>query len=268
MATSRAQFVLDRTIFNSELYTRIQRVWFVDQPIETKTFTPGSTKRWFFNPDRADALAFDRQLSEQFMPALKTLFPDRIHVTPAKDFEEERQLSVELASPFFPDITPASDSVVDTAAAANNALSLTLLLDQISRNTLREDQQLIYTHFDRLSRALCRAILGSKFPADLAPGIKDNLARRVWFYMPLMHSENMEDHQVLADKFTEMKVDPQVNTDEAADKALNDLDTFEEKHTVILRQFGRYPHRNEAIGRTATREEQDWLEKGGERFTS
>ena len=42
---------------------------------------------------------------------------------------------------------------------------------------------------------------------------------------------------------------------------------FERRHLVIIERFGRYPHRNEALGRSATKEEVEYLENGGETFT-
>ena len=41
---------------------------------------------------------------------------------------------------------------------------------------------------------------------------------------------------------------------------------FEKRHLVIIERFGRYPHRNEAMGRVPTKEEVDYLENGGETF--
>lgn len=45
----------------------------------------------------------------------------------------------------------------------------------------------------------------------------------------------------------------------------NTLD-FEKRHLIIIERFGRYPHRNEAMGRNSTGEEIDYLENGGETF--
>jgi len=38
------------------------------------------------------------------------------------------------------------------------------------------------------------------------------------------------------------------------------------EHAVIVERFGRYPHRNEVLGRTSTDEERAWLDEGGGRF--
>lgn len=46
---------------------------------------------------------------------------------------------------------------------------------------------------------------------------------------------------------------------------VNGLD-YEKRHKVIIERFGRYPHRNQAIGRESTKEEIDYLENGGETF--
>lgn len=47
---------------------------------------------------------------------------------------------------------------------------------------------------------------------------------------------------------------------------LNTVLEFEKRHKVIIERFGRYPHRNEAMGREATPEEVEYLKNGGETF--
>ena len=47
---------------------------------------------------------------------------------------------------------------------------------------------------------------------------------------------------------------------------LNTIFDFEKSHKVIIERFGRYPHRNQALGRASTAEEVEYLENGGETF--
>jgi uncharacterized protein (DUF924 family) len=49
---------------------------------------------------------------------------------------------------------------------------------------------------------------------------------------------------------------------EEIDKFLN----FEERHTVLIKKFGRYPHRNEHLGREYTAAEKRYMYRGGELF--
>lgn len=54
---------------------------------------------------------------------------------------------------------------------------------------------------------------------------------------------------------------------DALDMFLTSTLDFEKRHKVIIERFGRYPHRNQALGRVSTPEEVEYLENGGETFT-
>jgi uncharacterized protein (DUF924 family) len=75
--------------------------------------------------------------------------------------------------------------------------------------------------------------------------------RRVFLYMPYMHSESLAVHDEAVRLFTVLG-----NTDT--------LD-FERKHRDAIARFGRYPKRNAALGRTTTAEEQAYLDEIGDR---
>lgn len=56
------------------------------------------------------------------------------------------------------------------------------------------------------------------------------------------------------------------NKQDALGALLTNLLDFEKRHKVIIEQFGRYPHRNQALGRVPTAEEIEYLKNGGETF--
>lgn len=66
--------------------------------------------------------------------------------------------------------------------------------------------------------------------------------KRPFIYMPYMHSESVKIHEQAMLLFEDTKNLP-----------------FEIKHKAIIDQFGRYPHRNEALGRDSTPEEIEWM---------
>lgn len=72
---------------------------------------------------------------------------------------------------------------------------------------------------------------------------------RGFFYLPFEHSENLADQERAV----------------AFYKAIGDADGLKwaELHADIIRRFGRFPHRNAALGRATTLEEQAFLEGGG-----
>jgi len=119
-----------------------------------------------------------------------------------------------------------------------------LVLDQFSRNMHRGDGRAFAN--DTLALALAQEAVAAK--ADLALPEE----RRVFLYMPYMHSESAAIHGVAESLFGE--------------RAPKDNHDFELRHKAIVDRFGRYPHRNELLGRPSTPEEVAFLEQPGSRF--
>ena len=125
----------------------------------------------------------------------------------------------------------------------DGALALIVLCDQFSRNIHRGTA----AAFAADSKALVTARLALAhaypvaFPADV----------RLFFYMPFQHSETLADQQLCCALF------------EALGSANNIKYAMD--HRDIVARFGRFPHRNAALGRTSTTEELDYL-KTANRF--
>lgn len=124
---------------------------------------------------------------------------------------------------------------------AEGALALLILLDQIPRNIFRGDARAFVT--DPLARAIAAGALVRGFDAQVDPSL------RTFFYLPFEHSEDMADQDRAI----------------ALYKAIGDADGLKwaEMHADIIRRFGRFPHRNAALGRATTSEEQAFLDAGG-----
>ncbi|KAK7997363.1 hypothetical protein PG989_005403 [Apiospora arundinis] len=151
-----------------------------------------------------------------------------------------------------------------TTNAGTNALSIILLLDQLSRNVYRQDQGLIYGHYDRLARAVSQDVRARQVLEG--PGFSD--VQRYWLYMPLMHSEDLADHEEF-DVYIRQKIaQAEQAGDEAAVGSLRNSLDFGRRHMEIIRKFGRFPHRNKWLGREPTKQETAYLEGGGETFGS
>ncbi len=129
----------------------------------------------------------------------------------------------------------------DWMNTADGALALIILLDQLPRNTFRGTAHMFAT--DPLALVLAyQAIekgLHHQVEAELAPFI----------LMPLMHSESIEDQEKLISLLDPVK---QANTLHHAIV-----------HRDIIAKFGRFPHRNQCLGRITTPEEQAFLDDGG-----
>ncbi|PHH83257.1 hypothetical protein CDD82_2677 [Ophiocordyceps australis] len=169
-------------------------------------------------------------------------------------------------------------------------LSLVILLDQIPRNCYRGDAAAqVFTVFDPLALHVALEAIKLHIP-DSAPEIRWRLAYRHWFYLPLMHSEDASVHEMALREYEKLRQDVQTLISQGKDKtsgedkyhaeaakvaqgskdealqAANGYLSFEKKHADIIKEFGRYPHRNKALGRKPTPQETAYLEAGGETF--
>jgi uncharacterized protein (DUF924 family) len=134
-------------------------------------------------------------------------------------------------------------------------LSLILLLDQFPRNIHRGTARA----FAGDEQALSLALDGMQSAADAAISVVE----RIFFYMPLQHSESLEvqDESVAAYKRLANESPETIRT------IFSGCVDFAEKHRDVIRRFGRFPHRNALLGRPSTQEEQAYLREGGETFS-
>ncbi|OJD40225.1 uncharacterized protein BKCO1_100058 [Diplodia corticola] len=281
--SSPAISTLNKRLFNAATYSRIQHVWFGDLPSSATTAPSDIAKKWFGAGPPEDKAAFDKTCTSAFRDALVSVGP-KAYPLPALDAPGNSSYAAELAhaptiaAPFAAALTDAaqekegsgsggsSDIRAREEGAADAALSLILLLDQLSRNIFRTDQKLVYGHYDRLSRSLLRHVLATSPRADLHPKFRAKPVFRMWFYMPLMHSEFLEDHRRYKALAAELLAELEARGDKEAEEYVRQSMDFGERHTSIIEKFGRYPYRNEIMGRKTTKEENEWLEAGGETF--
>jgi uncharacterized protein (DUF924 family) len=125
-----------------------------------------------------------------------------------------------------------------------SALALVILLDQFPRNMFRGAAEA----FASDERALRLAKLAVARGHDL----KVEEPARQFFYLPLMHSENLQDQDRCARLMAcRMPETGRRNLPHAR------------AHREVIRQFGRFPYRNEALGRETSGVERDYLKAGG-----
>lgn len=132
----------------------------------------------------------------------------------------------------------------DWRMAAKGRLAEIIILDQFSRNIYRNQPQSFAN--DSLALALAQEALAVE--ADKALSIEE----RSFLYMPFMHSESPAIHKIAVTLFS-------------AEGMEQNLD-FELQHQRIIERFGRYPHRNQILGRESTDEELTFLRQPGSSF--
>ena len=123
----------------------------------------------------------------------------------------------------------------------DGALALLILLDQIPRNIYRGTAHMFAT--DPLALSFAKQAVDAGFDTQVDPALQ------IFFYLPFEHSE------VLADQ------DRAIQLHDRLPKG--DDGGWAHSHREVIRSFGRFPHRNAALGRESTPEEREWLAAGG-----
>ncbi|MFN0264817.1 DUF924 family protein [Tepidamorphus sp. 3E244] len=129
----------------------------------------------------------------------------------------------------------------DWEAVPHSALALILLLDQMPRNMFRDTPRMFAT--DDKALALADRAIAKRFHLAYA------LPARRFIYMPFMHAEDIDAQTRCVDL---CRAD---GDDEGHRYALIHMDA--------IRRFGRFPHRNEILGRKTTAEEAAYMRTGG-----
>ena len=144
---------------------------------------------------------------------------------------------------------PARDGALDAwAATPAGALALLLVLDQFPRNLHRGAAEAFAS--DAQAREVARrAVLAQRFDLALTR------TERVFLYLPFEHSEAMADQHLSVALFEGLRDDP-------AHRAPNGTIDYSWRHWHVIRRFGRFPHRNAALGRESTPAESAWLATG------
>jgi uncharacterized protein (DUF924 family) len=88
---------------------------------------------------------------------------------------------------------------------------------------------------------------------------------RSFVYLPLMHSEDIQDHSLANLKFKEL-IQEGSGKEEYITKYLGGFPFFLAKHTEIIEKFNRYPYRNKVLGRQNTPQEEEYLKAGHDSF--
>ena len=127
---------------------------------------------------------------------------------------------------------------------AEGRLAEIIVLDQFSRNLFRDSPQAFAQ--DSLALALAQEAISLNLDQQLSP------EQRAFLYMPFMHSESKLIHEFALKLF--QRLGNPTNLE------------FEKKHKVIIDRFGRYPHRNELLGRPSTIEEIAFLQESDSSF--
>lgn len=155
----------------------------------------------------------------------------------------------QMAARFGAQVVAALDGEMEEwATQADTRLALILLLDQLPRNIYRGKAQAFAG--DGRALALAQSGIDNQMEKSLP------VAGQIFFYMPLMHAESLAVQQQAVTCFEALhqRVPPALQPFLA-----NNL-KFAREHLAIIEEFGRFPHRNQALARASTQAELTYLD--------
>jgi uncharacterized protein (DUF924 family) len=158
-------------------------------------------------------------------------------------FKKDPDFDRELEQRFGDLLTQARNDQLDHwCDTERGSLALIILLDQFSRNIYRESSKA----FEADPKALQLTLDGIQKGFDE----KLTLEQRSFYYLPLRHAENLEMQKLGLEKTRELN------------EAGYGSDKYALSHLEIIEKFGRFPHRNNVLGRSNTSEEELYLKDG------
>ncbi|UJR09505.1 hypothetical protein I4U23_013743 [Adineta vaga] len=221
----------DRTI---DFCQRVLKFWFsnnrwttLDQlPEKNMPITEADAIRWF-----RVSKEFDQQIRDNFQD-------DLIYLINNDDYDQYSDDS------FYPVYI----------------LACVIVLDQFPRNMYRGDARAFA--FDSKAKELGESLIHHQGDKKLP------YVERIFINLPFEHSENLDDQnravRYFQELYEEARNDPCSN-----EHVYNFIKHFIEKsqqHRDLIKEFGRFPHRNAVLKRQARESEEIYLRNGGERF--
>ncbi|MGE5649801.1 MAG: DUF924 family protein [Bacillota bacterium] len=199
------------------------------------TETPASIHAFWFGAETDDAL----------------LAQERARLWWAKDAATDREIERRFAACVDQAVAGALDG---WAATPRGRLALILLTDQFPRNIYRGTPRSFA--YDRYALAWCKQGLAAGVHHALRP------IERVFFYLPLEHSEAADDQTQAVALFEELVAQAGATRQAAFDGFLD----YARRHRDVIVRFGRFPHRNQILGRQSSPDELAFLRQPGSSF--
>lgn len=175
---------------------------------------------------------------------------DKLYGQPRKFwFIKEPQFDRQVRSRFLETYQQAAKGkLIQWQEQALSCLALIIVLDQFTRNMFRDSADAFVSDPQALKVANYAVTKG--FDRQLLP------VQRWFVYLPFEHSENLADQQTSVELFETLKGDRDSQT--TIDYAY--------RHLQVIERFGRFPHRNQILGRESTPEEIEFLKQPGSKF--
>jgi len=171
-------------------------------------------------------------------------------------FGKSAETDHEIAERFLPTLAALASGLADDWASRGPRarLAAIIALDQFTRNIFRGKRHAFEN--DHLALALTKAGLARRHHAGLME------VEQIFFYLPLEHSERAEDQALAVALCERLAHSARAEFVPLADSTLD----YARRHQAVIERFGRFPHRNAALGRGNTPEETEYLSRPGAGF--
>ncbi|NEP15704.1 MAG: DUF924 domain-containing protein [Leptolyngbya sp. SIO4C1] len=165
-------------------------------------------------------------------------------------FQKNPEFDAQIRSQFLADYERAAAGELSTwRQQPRPCLALVILLDQFSRNLFRGQPRSFAT--DAQALATAEYAIAAGYPEALIP------VERFFLYIPFEHSEVLAHQNRCVSLFEGLVKEAPY---------LQDGLDYARRHRAVIEQFGRFPHRNEILGRQSTPAEAEFLKQPGSRF--
>ncbi len=162
-------------------------------------------------------------------------------IGPARWYEQDAALDAMILERFAPLWRRAQgDGLDDWSETPRGALALLIVLDQFPRNMFRGDALAFST--DALALQIAKRAVAAGLDLTI------DMPERQFFYLPYMHSEDLTDQHACVALI--------------AERGAQDSLFHAHAHRAVIERFGRFPYRNDALGRENTPEEQSYIDAG------
>jgi uncharacterized protein (DUF924 family) len=185
--------------------------------------------------------------------------PDQLKLIKSRTklwFGKDKQVDREIESRFLTAVEAASvNGLIDgEEPLPQRYLATILLLDQLTRNIYRGDPRAFAS--DALALRLALKVIDNNYDQKL------RAIERVFIYLPLEHSEEL----VMQDRSVALFKELQASVAEELRPAFAGFVDYAIRHQEIIAEFGRFPHRNQILGRQSTAAEIAFLQQPNSSF--
>ena len=200
-------------------------------------------------------MSFDAESILDFWFADNALTPEGYEVRKELWFSVNEEFDSEIRRRFESQISEAAELCNSGLSSdARQNLARIIATDQFPRNVYRGTAQAF--SYDSVALNLTQGMIDSGMHKQLS------YVERMFVYMPLEHSECLE-MQILSVKMFEALV---ASEDNQFESDSSESIRYAHLHKEIIERFGRFPHRNEILGRESTPEEIEYLSSDPENF--